>query len=114
MPNPKFRKSVPTEIATIARFATALSHPRRVLIVQTILRRPDTGECLARLARATSIPQSSLQHHLAMLETCGAIANSCNTGKSVYRIHPERMALLCQMLAASLARAATSANSAAA
>jgi DNA-binding transcriptional ArsR family regulator len=51
----------------------ALSHPRRVRIFELLATDPEQGRSFQSLQEATSIPDSSLVHHLREMEHCGLV-----------------------------------------
>jgi len=66
----------------------ALSHPRRVMIFRLLARRPEAGNSLDRLLRATRLPYSSLIHHLREMERCGLIRRHRRGPEVAYRLVP--------------------------
>ena len=73
--------------AAIAAAMTALSHPRRVLIYETLAAAPDGlayGDLLAR----TRLSLSSLNHHLRPMRAAGVVATRRRGGFVIYRCVP--------------------------
>ncbi|NQW14778.1 MAG: ArsR family transcriptional regulator [Rhodobacter sp.] len=53
-----------------------MSHPRRVLILHTLLSNPAAGDSFGALARDTKLASSTLEHHLRVLLNTGTIQRS--------------------------------------
>jgi len=72
--------------AALARNFKALSHPRRAMIFRLLARRPEAGDSLDRLERATRLQYSSLVHHLREMEKCGLIRRHRRGPEVAYRL----------------------------
>lgn len=70
----------------LARFGKALSHPRRVLILQTLLKNPAAGESFGRLALETKLASSTLEHHIRVLQTTGIVQRWHKRSTSRYEL----------------------------
>jgi len=70
----------------LAKCANALAHPRRVLVLRTLLADPANGETFGRLAIATGLAETSLIHHLRVLQDCGAVQRIPRGAYSEYRL----------------------------
>lgn len=70
----------------LARNFKALAHPRRAMIFRLLAKRPDAGDSLDRLERATRLQYSSLVHHLREMERCGLIRRQRRGPEVAYRL----------------------------
>ena len=70
----------------LARNFKALSHPRRAVIFRLLAKRPEAGDSLDRLERATRLQYSSLVHHLREMERCGLIRRQRRGPEVAYRL----------------------------
>jgi len=59
--------------ASLANVINALAHRSRILVFRTMLGNPSSGNSFAELAMATKLCDSSLIHHLRVMEQGGVI-----------------------------------------
>lgn len=72
----------------LARNFRALSHPRRAMLFRLLAERPDAGDSLDRLQRASRLRYSSLVHHLREMERCGLVRRQRRGAEVAYRLVP--------------------------
>lgn len=62
-----------TQAKLYARSCKALSHPRRIRIFQLLARHPAAGESCTVLRQTLQIPETSMGHHLGVMQACGLL-----------------------------------------
>jgi DNA-binding HxlR family transcriptional regulator len=71
----------------LADTLNALAHKRRVLIFRTLQKDADTGRSFAHLAKSTGLCDSSLTHHLRVLERSGLVQRRKKGAISQYSLN---------------------------
>lgn len=83
----------PEETVAMAAFASALSHPARISLIQFLIDHPDS--CCSELGEALPLSQPSCSRHLAELRKAGLIRARQVGGEIHYQLNQERITHFC-------------------
>ena len=88
----------PTDIAEVAAFAKALSHPARLAILQTLAER---GTCICgEVVEVLPLAQATVSRHLKALQEAGLIRGETDGPRSCYCLKADAFARLADAFAA--------------
>ncbi|MEL6793976.1 MAG: ArsR family transcriptional regulator [Pseudomonadota bacterium] len=101
------RKSEPAASATpeqltIASAMTALSHPRRVAIYETLSKAAPNSMSFRSLLEATKLSTSTLNHHLEPMQAARLVRRRLRGPTAVFDLRPEALAAIFTEMNASL------------
>lgn len=75
----------------LAGVFSALSHPRRLVILDCLLRRQQTVSDLVECERLAPCTQGNVSQHLAILRSSGLVRVHRVGNRSYYRVVPEHL-----------------------
>lgn len=70
--NMKIKKNL-IDIQTAAKNFSQLGHPRRLEILRLLIKTAPNGLSMGQIANQTNIPDSTLTHHITLLERSGLL-----------------------------------------
>ncbi|RME14113.1 MAG: transcriptional regulator [Alphaproteobacteria bacterium] len=73
---------------SLAETFEALAHPRRLLIAGILAKNPEAGRSLIDLQRVTGLSESSLTHHVRVMERAGVLVRQRKGAVVTHRLHP--------------------------
>mgnify|MGYP002641906977 CR=1 FL=1 len=73
----------------IAQLFFALGHRRRLLILELLRDRPETGRTLGMLENASGLARGTLIHHLRQMEKAGLVRRQQKGASTEYRFVPQ-------------------------
>ena len=78
----------------VAEVFTALSHPKRLAIVELLLTGPKT---VTEIAESLGVPQPVASQHLRVLRDAGLVEPERGGRRRIYRLTTERVVELCRL-----------------
>ncbi|MHB1614841.1 MAG: ArsR/SmtB family transcription factor [Actinomycetes bacterium] len=87
------------EAETLASVLRAIADPARLQLISLIQAARDGEACVCELTAPLGLSQPTVSHHLKVLRDAGLVTRCRRGSWAYYRLVPERLAALAQLLA---------------
>jgi ArsR family transcriptional regulator len=89
----------PAEAENLARALKVLADPARLRLLSLIQSQPDHEACVCHLTEPLGLSQPTVSHHLKVLLDAGLVERDQRGSWAYFRVLPERLAALRELLA---------------